>query len=108
MAQADDQDEAASITRVPIMPLLAAAIGISGVAFFGWLATAIAPCGNADLSFAVKGCGGLGMLVPASLLPAAVLGAAVAHIIQRWWPFFLGAALTLMPTTVVGTVLWTS
>ena len=62
---------------------------LSAVAGFAWLFLALEAIFAAPWSNYWLWCG--------FALPGAAVGAVVTHSTRRWWPFFLGLAITLLP-----------
>jgi uncharacterized membrane protein YdfJ with MMPL/SSD domain len=78
---------------LPALPLVFASVGFAGLGLFAWLLVAFATTAESGL----QGRGaGLWLLLFGALAGTAT-GSAVACSTRRWWPFFVGVAITLVP-----------
>ena len=84
--------------RVPLVGVVCAGAGFVGIAAFAWLVISILACHGPFVGLSSEGsCEPSDSILPLITLSAAPVGAGLAWRIQRWWPLFLGAAVTLCP-----------
>jgi ABC-type Na+ efflux pump permease subunit len=78
--------------RPPALPLVFAAVGLTGFGLLAWMLVALAEA-TGDLqqhAFAVWALFVFTLLAPS-------VGSAAAYAYRRWWPFMVGVALTFVP-----------
>jgi FtsH-binding integral membrane protein len=81
--------------RPPALPLVFAAVGLTGFGLIAWMLVALAEQ-TGDLH---RHATSVWMLFFLTLLAPAV-GSAAAYVYRRWWPFMVGVALTFVPVGV--------
>ena len=79
-------------SRPPALPLVFAALGLTGFGLIAWMLVALAEqTGDLERHAAT-----VWMLFFSTLL-APTIGSVAAYVYRRWWPFIAGVALTFVP-----------
>lgn len=81
--------------RPPALPLVFAALGLTGFGLIAWMLVVLAEQ-TGDLH---RHAASVWMLFFLTLL-APTAGSAAAYLYRRWWPFMVGVALTFVPVGV--------
>jgi hypothetical protein len=79
--------------RPPALPLVFTTVAFAGVAFFSWLVVAIGSTIKGP--FTAHGVDLWLLLLLVFVGP--MFGSATTYASRRWWPFFTGLAITLVP-----------
>jgi hypothetical protein len=83
---------------VPGGAVSVAAIGIMALSAFIWWVLSSILCGGPYVGLNSEGaCSPSDSIAPLLSVPAVGAGAVMAWLRQKWWPFFAGAGLTLIP-----------
>jgi hypothetical protein len=90
----------------PFAALLVASVACAVLAgLLWWVGTA--PCGWGPSPKLSGSCSDSPVVIgPLLTVPAVVVGAVVARVRQRWWPFLVGLGLTFLPLTATWLALW--
>jgi hypothetical protein len=78
----------------PGLPLAFASLGVMGVGLFAWGFLAI-------WSTSLRSVGSTDWLIAFGTLAGIPTGSFAAYKTRRWWPFFAGVAITLIPVLLL-------
>lgn len=82
---------------LPALPLVFASVGFTGIGLFAWEIVVLAST--------FEGRGAALWLLLFAVLAGPASGSAVAYSRRRWWPFFAGVAVALVPIVLAALLL---
>jgi hypothetical protein len=83
--------------RIPALPLVFASVGFTGIGLFSWEIVVF--------TSTFEGRGTALWLLLFAVLAGPAGGSAVAYSSRRWWPFFAGVAVALVPIALAALLL---